>query len=52
MNSIICFQIWEIPQGTSGLAELADKKAMECHELFLRFVDFAGEFLWRYAGRH
>lgn len=51
INSVVCFQIWEIPEGSSDLSEQADAKAMECHELFLRFVDFAGEFIWRYVGR-
>lgn len=50
INSIVCFQIWAIPEGASDVSEQADAKAMECHELFLRFVDFAGEFIWRYVG--
>jgi hypothetical protein len=49
VNNAICFQIWEIPEGSDVTAE-ADKKAMRCHEIFLTFVDFAGEFVWQYTG--
>ena len=48
VNNVVCFQLWGIPEGSDTGAE-ADKKAMECHEIFLRFVDFAGEFIWKYC---
>ena len=48
INNIVCFQLWGIPED-ADTAEEADKKAMECHEIFLRFVDFAGEFIWKYC---
>lgn len=51
INSIVCFQIWGIPEDAADLSEQADANATECHELFLRFVDFAGEFIWRYVGK-
>jgi hypothetical protein len=48
VNNIVCFQLWGIPEAADTAAE-ADKKAMECHEIFLRFMDFAGEFIWKYS---
>ena|ERR1017187_6294177 len=48
VNNVVCLQLWEIREDANLSAE-ADKKAMECHEIFLRFVDFAGEFIWRYG---
>jgi hypothetical protein len=48
VNDVICFQLWGIPEGSDTGAE-ADKKAMECHEIFLRFVDCSGEFIWKYC---
>jgi hypothetical protein len=51
LNSIVCFQGWSIPKDAPNLSERADAIAMECHEIFLRFVDFAGELIWRYVGK-
>ena len=51
INSIVCFQSWSIPEDAPNLSEQADEIAMECHEIFLRFVDFAGEFIWRFVSR-
>ena len=48
INNIVCFQLWGIPEDADTAKE-ADKKAMECHEIFLHFVDFAGEFIWKYC---
>ena len=51
VNSIVCFQGSSIPIDAPNLSEQADTIAMECHEIFLRFVDFAGELIWRYVGK-
>ena len=47
VNNIVCHQIWGISEQTDMAAE-ADKKADQCHDVFLTFVDFAGEFIWNY----
>lgn len=48
VNSVVCHQIWGIPTHVDIEAE-ANKRADRCHEIFLWFVDFAGEFIWKYC---
>jgi len=48
LDSIIVRQIWEIPR-TSDLRTEADKVAGDVHRIFLQFLDFAGEFIWKYC---
>jgi len=47
----VCFQGWSIPTDAANLSEEADAIAMECHEIFLSFADFAGELIWKYVGK-
>lgn len=47
IDSIVCRQIWGIPKETD-LRKEADKVADETYSVFLSFMDFAGEFIWRY----
>lgn len=48
VDSIVVRQIWKIPRG-SDLRIEADRIADRVHEIFLCFVDFSGEFIWRYC---
>ena len=48
VDSIVVRQIWKIPR-TSDLRVEADKIADRVHQIFLWFVDFSGEFIWRYC---
>lgn len=47
VDSIVVRQIWNIPRD-ADLRDEADKIADEVHGVLLRFVDFAGEFIWKY----
>lgn len=48
VDSIVVRQIWNIPRGGDLGAE-SDRIADEVHEIFLLFLDFAGEFVWKYC---
>lgn len=48
VDEIVCRQIWKIPENADQSAE-ADKVIDKVYEVFLLFMDFAGEFIWRYA---
>jgi hypothetical protein len=48
VDSIVVRQIWKIPR-TADLRSEADKAAARVHQIMLWFVDFAGEFVWRYC---
>ena len=48
VDSIVVRQIWKIPRSSDLRAE-ADKIAGRVHQIFLWFVDFSGEFIWRYC---
>jgi hypothetical protein len=49
-DSIVVRQILKIPP-SANVREEADKIAMELHQVFLTFMDFAGDFIWKYCGR-
>lgn len=48
LDSIVVRQIWKVPKSANVRVE-ADKIADRVHQIFLWFVDFAGEFIWRYC---
>lgn len=48
MDKIIVRYIWRIPSG-ANLREEADAIAHQMHEIFLTFVDFAGELIWKFS---
>lgn len=48
VDSIVVRQIWNIPRSSDLRAE-ADRIADRVHQIFLWFVDFSGEFIWRYC---
>lgn len=48
VDSIVVRQIWSIPR-TADLRTEADAIAERVHQIFLRFMDFSGEFIWRYC---
>jgi hypothetical protein len=48
VDSIVVRQIWQIPRGVD-LREEIDKVADWVHYIVLAFVDFAGEFIWKYC---
>lgn len=47
VNSIIARQVWQIPHGTD-LSDEVEKIIEEIYPLFLHFMDFSGEFIWKY----
>jgi hypothetical protein len=48
VDSIVVRQIWKIPRDADLRTE-ADRIADEVYHIFLLFLDFAGEFIWRYC---
>lgn len=48
VDSIVVRQMWKIPRDADLRVE-ADKVADRVHQIFLWFVDFSGEFIWRYC---
>jgi hypothetical protein len=48
VDKIIVRYIWSMPPD-KNLREKADAIADQMHEMFLTFVDFAGEFIWQYS---
>ena len=48
VDSIVVRQIWKIPKNADLRVE-ADKIADRVHQIFLWFVDFSGEYIWRYC---
>lgn len=48
VDSIVVRQIWKIPR-SSDLRLEANKIADRVHQIFLWFVDFSGEFIWRFC---
>jgi hypothetical protein len=49
VNDIVCHQIWGISRTAANVDLEADLKADRVHQIFLWFVDFAGEFIWKYC---
>jgi hypothetical protein len=49
VDSTVVRQIWHIPRNVDLRSE-ADRIADHLHQVFLWFMDFAGEFIWRYCG--
>lgn len=49
VNSIVVRQIWRIDR-TADLQVETDKVADNLHQIFLWFMDFSGEFIWKYFG--
>lgn len=47
VDSIVCRQIWKIPPD-KDLRVKADKIAEETFHIYLKFMDFSGEFIWKY----
>lgn len=47
VDSIVVRQIWKIPREADLRAE-ADTIANEVHKILLLFLDFSGEFVWKY----
>lgn len=48
VDSMVVRKFWQIPR-SADLREEADKIADEVHAVLLRFVDFCGEFIWKYC---
>lgn len=47
VDSIVCRQIWKIPY-EANFREEADKITDKIHEVYLKFMDFSGEIIWKY----
>jgi hypothetical protein len=50
VDSIVVRQIWQVPLGTDA-REGADVVVVRVHAVFQVFMDFAGEFIWKYCRR-
>lgn len=50
IDSIVIRQIWKIPRNTD-LRKESDKIANEIYDIFLSFMDFSGEFIWKYFSK-
>ncbi|MFZ0479152.1 MAG: hypothetical protein WAL71_08380 [Terriglobales bacterium] len=50
LDRIVVREIWKIPE-PADLRTEADKTAMWIHDILLAFIDFCGEFIWKYVGR-
>lgn len=48
VNNVVVHQIWKIDKN-SNVDDAADEMADRMDEIFLYFVDFAGEFIWKYC---
>jgi hypothetical protein len=48
VDGIVVRRIWNIPRGKDVRIE-ADAILDELHDIFLAFVDFAGEFIWKFS---
>jgi hypothetical protein len=48
VDSVVVRSIWSIPQSADLRVE-ADKIADRVHQILLWFVDFSGEFIWKYC---
>lgn len=48
VDDMVVHHIWRIPR-TKASAANADAVVSEIHEVFLEFVDFCGEFIWKYT---
>jgi hypothetical protein len=48
VDSVVVRQIWGIPRGADLRVE-ADRIAGELHQVFVWFLDFSGEFIWKYC---
>lgn len=47
VDSIVVRQIWQVPR-SADLRTAVDEVAMKLHNISLRFLDFSGEYIWRY----
>jgi hypothetical protein len=50
LDSVVVRQIWEIPRDKDLRAE-ADRISDEIHKVFLAFVDFCGDFIFKFFSR-
>jgi hypothetical protein len=50
LDSIVVRQIWGVPRQQDMRTEV-DRIVDEIHQVFLSFVDFSGEFIWKYCSR-
>jgi hypothetical protein len=50
LDSVVVRQIWKIPRGRDLRSE-ADSISDEIHSVTLAFIDFCGEFIWRFCSR-
>jgi hypothetical protein len=48
IDDIVTRQFWRVPS-TPSTGRDVDVLLMEAHEIAMRFVDFCGEFIWRYT---
>ncbi len=48
VDEVVCRGLWGITPGP-GAAARVDEAAMAIHQLFRTFMDFSGEFIWRYC---
>lgn len=47
MDSIVVRKCWGIPKGVD-VQRAADEMAVYVHNIYLNFMDFCGEYVWKY----
>lgn len=50
LDGAVVRQLWQIPRETNA-REGADEAVSDIHTIFVSFMDFAGEFIWRYCSK-
>lgn len=48
LDSIVVRELWKVPMVKSS-SEGADEAAWKAHLIFLSFMDFSGEFIWKFC---
>lgn len=48
LDTIVVRELWQVPT-TKPSGEGADEAVSHTHEMFLAFMEFAGEFIWKYC---
>jgi hypothetical protein len=48
IDSIVVRDIWQVPEDVPE-REGADSAAWDMHKIYLAFMDFAGDFIWKYC---
>ena len=48
LDTVVVRELWQVPWEKPA-GEGADEAAWRTHLMFIDFMDFAGEFIWKYC---